>query len=164
MEDIHDIYDPIIRESSNLLPILLTLSVLCLIAFVIVLLRTNRKKKSLTNEELYENYMENYTKLGKKSSEISSYDFAYKVNSLLKGFFTDLLKEDYYHTTTEEFINTLENLKMPLVNETKDLMINYLQPALYGNIEISEDVKKRISVNCVELTTHLYNKKGAEDV
>lgn len=165
MDDIIDIYDPVIRESSNLLPIIIVLLAIGLITFIVfVLIKHKKKKKTETSEEIYRKYIDEYTKLGKKSAELSSYKFAYRTNSLIKGFFTDLLNEDFYHATTEEFIAKLEKLNIPATNESKDLFLNYLQPAIYGNVKINDEIRDRISVNCVELMTCIFNKKEDENV
>lgn len=164
MEDILDIYEPVVRESLNIIPILIGLSAIFLTTVLVILFLKRQKRKVVSSEEIYKNCVDKYRELKQSLTGISSYDFANEVNSLLKNFMTELLKKDYLHTTTEEFVNKLESFNVPLFNESSDFLINYLQPAMYGNKEISEENKNKILGNFVEIITHIFNTRRDEDV
>lgn len=165
MEDILDIYEPVYRENSLLLPVIIVLSVLILLSVVLVFIYFKKRiKKHLTHDEIYAMYMDKYTDLKKSIVQISSYDFANKVNSYLKGFITELYKKDYYHATIEELITYMESFNISMLNDFKNIYLEHLQPAMYGNVAISKEDKDSIIVNCVEITTQLYNKRVDDNV
>ncbi|MGL1892114.1 MAG: hypothetical protein OCD02_10845 [Spirochaetaceae bacterium] len=160
MEDIIEIYEPIYRETSKVLPITLLFLLILLIGIgLFFLFRYIKYKKSIiTPEHKYKKCLDSFLILQNNIEKKSTHDFADKVSYLYKKYLTDLYSTDFNSTTAEEMIEKLLlfNVDNVLI---KDMFINIIEPCQFGKLHINIDQKNITIKNCVDSITTQYNKK-----
>lgn len=155
MNDIHDIYNPIYRES-NELPItilIIILTLLCLTATFLILRKLrNRKESPKTLEEVYIDVIKNITSLGDRLHESHLYYF--------KEFLSFVYNKNFLSMTHEELLTN-----NPMNSDKLETVLLNLERRVYAKDHLNPNEEKETITDIVEVITTIYNsKKEAENV
>lgn len=164
MEDIIDIYDPIFRETNNILLILIISFIIILISFIIffVIKKIKSKKIFITPEQQYKKTLDKYLDLQSKMNTLDTTSYSSTVTFLFKEYLTELLNFDFLSATNQEMLLKLKLLTTKDDEILADYFMNKLEPAQFGKYEIDEKEKNIIIKNCVDTITNLYTETIGE--
>ncbi len=165
MEDIIEIYDPIYRDTNNIIQILLISLIVVIIAVVIfyVVKRIRKRVIIISPEQQYKNTLDKYLELQNKMDELDTTTYSADVTYLFKDYLTMLFKLDFLSTTNQEMLLKLRAMTEHSDETIEDYFLNRLEPAQFGKYEIDKDEKNLIIKNCVDVITNLYTETTGVD-
>lgn len=165
MEDIIEIYDPIYRDTNNIILILLISFIVAIMTVVIlyVVKRIRGKEIIITSEQQYKNTLDRYLELQNKMDILDTTSYSADVTYIFKHYLTMLFKLDFLSTTNQEMLIKLSSVT-EYSNETMtDYFLNRLEPAQFGKYQLDNNEKNLIIKNCVDVITNLYTETTGGD-
>lgn len=158
MEDINDIYEPIYRETSKSVGILIIIAIVVSIVILTIFIinKLKNKNKPVTQMQKYQNVLNNLTKLQADIENISSYEFSTRLSKIYKNYLSSLYNKNYTSDTAEELFYDLNEEDCNL----KFLFVNYIEPSLFGKKNIKIEDRRATIKECVENITNHYNANG----
>lgn len=135
MEDIIDIYEPVYRESNQLLVVSL-ITILLVLALVFILLKKFRKKKRVTPSELYSKSLDDLIFLKGELGKTGSDKSLQKLRSILINYFLKIEGLNYSSSTSNELG---EVLIIQGATSLGEIYINKFDSVIYGKTTISRE-------------------------
>ena len=164
MDDIIDIYEPIYRNNSRILFIMLisagiivtTIGLYFLIRYII------KRRAFLTPEMKYKKCLDDFLELQKEKTTLTDRDFSLKINNIFRTYLSTLYSSSFIAFTPEELYAELESKGVSNVN-LKRLIVRELQTAYFGHGKLHWDLKDQTIKEFADTITYLYNKELSSD-